>query len=365
MIRKSVWEEVFYKNSYDLIVVGGGLVGQSIAHFYKKKHPEESVLILERGQHPIGASSRNAGFTCIGSVTEHLANLEHESEESLKSKIRRRYEGLYLLRATLGDDFIQYQESGGVEIFTDQQQYEIAKNAIPMINEWLFEISGEEEVYHSETYLGIPAIYNKVEGMLHSGMLMNRLMQLNQELGIHYKFSAKVEEIDATNVTLENGSKIGTGKIAVATNAFTSELLPDVEIKPGRGYVFTTKPMGMVEWMGTFHYNKGYVYFRNLGDERMLIGGGRDQDYEGEATTEFGINPTIKDYLINFANDVLELPDNWEIDQEWSGIMAFTEDNQPIVRKVNSNTVAAVGLNGMGVAIGMQVAKEAVELFAV
>lgn len=56
----SYWEK---KNliQYDLILVGAGFVGLSTAIHYKEKHPGRSVLVLERGVFPSGASTRNAG----------------------------------------------------------------------------------------------------------------------------------------------------------------------------------------------------------------------------------------------------------------------------------------------------------------
>jgi hypothetical protein len=360
--RSSVWEHIFDQSHYDLIVVGGGLVGQSIAHFYAKKHPGAEILILERGAHPLGASSRNAGFACIGSVTEHLADLELADEETLLDRIRRRYEGLELLKSTLGTKAIEYSEVGGTEIFTDDKVYHQAIAELGRINQWLKEITGQEEVYSPIEINGYPAIFNKVEGMLHSGKMLKCLQKMNQQRGVQYLWNAEAEQLEEKAVFLSNGRRLKARRIAIATNAFSGKLIPDLKIKPGRGYVFVTKPLLEINWKGTFHYNKGYVYFRNVGDDRILLGGGRDQDLKGEETTEFGINPEIKQYLINLANEVLKLPGGWDIELEWSGIMAFTEDHQPILRAFNDHGVLACGLNGMGVAIGMQVGKEAVEL---
>ncbi|HBQ61503.1 MAG TPA: FAD-dependent oxidoreductase, partial [Balneolaceae bacterium] len=58
--ERSFWESELYERTYDLIVIGGGLTGQSTAHFFKKKNPKASVMVLDRGFFPIGASTRNA-----------------------------------------------------------------------------------------------------------------------------------------------------------------------------------------------------------------------------------------------------------------------------------------------------------------
>ena len=94
----------------------------------------------------------------------------------------------------------------------------------------------------------------------------------------------------------------------------------------------------------------------------MLLGGARSLDIDVETTTEFGTNQKIRDHLIQFADEVLELPHNWEIEKEWSGIMGFTSTKSPILKKVSGKTVIAAGLSGMGVALGMQLGREASEL---
>ena len=66
--------------------------------------------MIDRGFYPIGASTRNAGFACIGSVGELMADLEIEIEEVVKQRIQDRYHGLLLLREVLGDDNIDYSD---------------------------------------------------------------------------------------------------------------------------------------------------------------------------------------------------------------------------------------------------------------
>lgn len=361
----SYWEKELYNVSYDLIVVGAGLTGQSAAYFFKKNNPKAKVLVVDRGFFPIGASTRNAGFACIGTIGEHIADLEIDSESRLRARIKNRYEGLQLLRETLGDDAINYEHTGGWEIFTEEAEFIKAKDQIGKFNGWMKELIGIESFYKAAVYFGKPAISIPSEGMLHPGKMIRKLYDLNRGIGVEFRFNTPVESIDveSTSVLCENGIELKAEKLVVATNAFTRRLLPEKIIKPGRGYVFVTKPMDVIEWKGTFHFNKGYVYFRNLGEDRILLGGGRNVDQQTEETDEFGINPSIKEYLVNFANEVMELPDGWEMEQEWSGIMGFTESKSPTLEKVGENTLVVAGLSGMGVALGMQLGKTAASSF--
>ena len=357
--RISFWEKELYNRVYDVIVVGAGLTGISAAYFYKKERPSASVLVIDRDFYPIGASTRNAGFACIGTIGEHLADLEIDTETQLKERIKNRYNGLSLLRQTLGDDAIDYQHTGGWEVFMDKEEFLKSKNEIDRFNTWMLELTGETKLYKVGTYLGIPAIFNRHEGMLHPGKMIKKLYELALKCGIEVRWNTPIKNVCGKKgeIETESGIKIKADHVVITTNAFTKKLLPKIDIKPGRGYVFVTKKIPLLQWKGTFHYNKGYVYFRNVGAQRMLVGGGRNIDNVVEETFDFGVNPTIKEYLINVANEILQLPKGWSIEQEWSGIMGFTDSKKPIVRQVSQKCTVVAGLSGMGVALGMQLGK--------
>lgn len=356
----SFWEDALINRKYDLIVVGAGLTGQSIAHFYKKEHPAARVLLLDRGFYPLGASTRNAGFACFGSVTEHMADLKIEDEAKIIDRIRRRIEGLNLLRSTLGDEAIGFETTGGCELFTDREIFEQARDFIPECNRWLKRVSGVDEVYEPSDINGYPGINIKLEGALHPGKMMQRLQDLNTGMGIEYRWQTTVQDIDGDKgvVLLESGHSLKAEKIAVAVNSFTSSLMPAKNVEPGRGYVFVTKPLKKLNWKGVFHYDGGYVYFRNVGENRLLLGGARNTDRSTEQTTEFGTNRSIKAHLSDFASGVLKLEDDWDIEREWSGIMGFTQTKSPILEMQSDRVLLAAGLSGMGVALGMQLGRE-------
>lgn len=359
--ERSFWENELYASAWDLIIAGGGLTGQSIALFYKRAHPKARVMVIDRGFFPLGASTRNAGFACFGSVTEHMADMELEEEKNIITRIGRRVNGLKLLRETLGDEQIDYAEPGAWEIFTDEEKYEEAVLKLDLFNSWLNEAAGLKNVYAQGEFNGFPAISIKHEGCLHPGKMMKTLYHKNLELGVEFRWNTRINSLETewSNVVLENGITLQAHKLAVAANSFTPDLLTDIGIVPGRGFVFITKPIPDLAWKGTFHYDRGYYYFRSVGNDRLLLGGARSLNIEVETTTEFGVNPIIKNHLVDFAHNVLKLPSGWEIEQEWSGIMGFTSTKSPVLQKKGANCVVAAGLSGMGVALGMQLGREA------
>jgi glycine/D-amino acid oxidase-like deaminating enzyme len=358
----SYWEKTSFLEPRDLIIIGAGIVGMSAGLFYKRANPKAQVLILDKGFMPEGASTRNAGFACIGSVGEHVSDMEKEAAEKIRIRIAMRYRGLQLLRSTLGDDAIRYEPTGGYELFTSADEHDEAAQHIPAFNGWVEELISEKQVYKSSTLNGYPIIFNRLEGMLHPGKMMQRLLGLTAQEGVEVQWKCPVSELaDDGSVVLEGGIELRSKQVLVACNGFTSRLLPGIGIRPARGFVMVTNEQEILPWRGTFHHDRGYIYFRNL-DNRLLIGGARNLAAQEEETDRFGVNPVIKNHLCTFASEVLRLSPEWKIDYEWSGIMGFTDTKTPVLKRLDSTRVVAAGLSGMGVAIGMQIGKEAAAL---
>ena len=100
-----------------MAIIGSGIVGLSAALALLDRQPQLSVAVIERGVLPEGASTRNAGFACFGSMTELLDDLETMPESDVFALVERRFKGLQRLRKRVGDDNLRYEGLGGYEIF--------------------------------------------------------------------------------------------------------------------------------------------------------------------------------------------------------------------------------------------------------
>jgi glycine/D-amino acid oxidase-like deaminating enzyme len=148
-------------------------------------------------------------------------------------------------------------------------------------------------------------------------------------------------------------------KLLFATNAYTSLLVKDIDVKPARAQVLITAPVKNLKVIGAFHYDKGFYYFRNVG-QRLLLGGGRNMDFEGETTTELAITEKIQAKLEKLLAENILPKQPHQIERRWSGIMGMGEGGKfPIVKPLSANVFCAVRLGGMGVAIGTLVGQEA------
>ena len=366
----SYWEKTQLLN-YDLIVLGGGITGMFCALEYRKLNPKASIAILERGLFSNGASTKNAGFACFGSLTELMDDSKNMDNESLCKIVQMRIDGLALLRETLGDKNIDLQWKGGHELFFDKTPN--ALNQIDHFNELLKPIFKKKVFYWNNSKIkqfGFAEdrvkhiIENLFEGQIDTGMMMRALRSIVNEKDISFFSNVTLTDFDFSkdqnhlSLKLKNiDFNFHCNNLAICNNAFASQLFPSLKISPGRGLLILTEPVPNLRLEGTFHYQQGYYYFRNIKD-RILLGGGRSVDFDTETTTSFGVNPKIKNQLIEDLQNFIFPSEKVSLDMEWSGIMAFGKDKMPIVKKHQNNIVIGVKLSGMGVAIGSEIGKK-------
>ena len=375
----SFWERDSFFKDIDVAIIGSGIVGLNAALTLKERYPSVNVAVFERGALPEGASTRNAGFACFGSITELLDDLENHSEEEVFALVEKRYRGLQRLRQRVGDKNLVYEELGGFEIFqkTEPLVFEKCADSLPYFNENVKNIIGKDDVYQlSKGNFGFKnalpnMIQNTVEGQIDTGKMMISLLKLCREKNISIFNGLKINDLYDSNMTegvnsgvkmvTEEGWTISAQKVIVATNGFAQRLLPALDVTPARNQVLMTKPIQDLKIKGCFHYDKGYFYFRNVGN-RILLGGGRNLDFHTEMTDIFGTSDLIQNALVKLLETTILPHQAFEIDGWWSGILGIGKQKKPIVQHVSPNIVVAVRMGGMGVAIGSLVGEEAADL---
>ncbi len=369
----SIWESRSFHGNPDLVVVGAGITGLFTALHHRRKHPQSRVLVLERGPHPSGASVKNAGFACFGSPSELLHDIDTEGEAAALLRVEQRWRGLLELRETLGDAAIGFEAVGGYELFAkDSPLYTRVVERFDALNGALQGIFGQTVFNWADqrkAELGLQAghlTFTPLEGAVDSGMLMRALLAKVQGEGVEVRFKATVEtwedQPNSVEFLLANGEKVKAAQAVIATNGYSRTLIPSIDVLPGRGQVVLTSVIPDLKLKGTFHMDEGFYYFREY-QGRVLLGGGRNLDKAGETTTEDGTTPQIQTALEQVLRDTI-LPDRaFSIDQRWSGVMGFrSQGGPPVVERLSPNVVVAAGLGGIGVAIGIRVARQAVEL---
>ncbi|MBS7256498.1 NAD(P)/FAD-dependent oxidoreductase [Flavobacterium branchiicola] len=366
----SYWELKNWFTNVDYTIVGSGIVGLHAALRLRERFPAAKILVLEKGMLPQGASTKNAGFACFGSISEILEDLKTHSEDDVVSLIEKRWTGLQLLRKRLGDAAIDFKPHGGYELFLKDEEsgFNECVAKIPFINEVLKPLF-KADVFSKEVdrfgFANIQEylVFNPFEAQIDTGNMMQELLKqavsaniliLNQQTVTSYSDTGNHVEV------VLNDFSFKTNKLLFATNGFAHSLTNGA-VRPARAQVLITEPIKDLDIKGTFHLDRGYYYFRNIGD-RILLGGGRNLDFDGETTTEFGQTKIIQNKLEELLKNVILPNQDFQIAHRWSGIMGIGNSKNPVVSQLSENVFCGVRLGGMGVAIGSLIGTELADL---
>jgi gamma-glutamylputrescine oxidase len=373
----SYWERENF-TSYDYIIIGAGIVGINVAIELSIKEPNARIVILERGFLSTGASSRNAGFACIGSLTELLDDLKCNSLDVVMNLLIQRKNGLKRLRNRLGDENIGFEKNGSYELIDDARLEQLGE--LDRVNNEIKQVVGLDAFEWSNAKIATfgfnnknvkALISNKLEGQVHTGKLLKTLMHYATQNGIEIKTGAEVSVIEDcdthVNVIIPDQIRktswnLKSKHVFVCTNAFTNTFYPELDITPGRGQVLITHPICNLPFKGVFHMDGGYIYFREL-EGRVLIGGARNQFFKEETSSEIKVHSAVHKVLEELLVHTILPKHEFEVDLRWAGIMAFGASKKPIVELVSRNVHLAVRMNGMGVAIGSEIANKVVEQY--
>ncbi len=366
----SIWEKESFYAPQDLVIVGAGLMGLWTALELKKQRPSLRITILERNTTPLGASTRNAGFACFGSPTELMQDADTLGPDAMLAVAEMRYKGIQKIRSHFTDEQIGFDACGGYEcINRDYKNWALLPDKINWLNSLLQQITGSEAIFQQTDYklaaMGLQGfdtlIENITEAALHSGKLVQALTQKVQAAGVSILYGMQVTRIEKQSGsmqinTLQNRTFTAV-HVLLCTNAFTSELAPEARIEPARGQVIVTSPIPGLPMKGTFHFDEGFYYWRNLGN-RILLGGARNSAFDEEATTELSGSDTVRKALEDFLIKHLHPSLSYSIEHHWSGVMGFTTDKRPYTNLVHEGVTAAIACNGMGVALTPVVAEQ-------
>lgn len=366
----SYWEIKNWFTNIDYTIVGSGIVGLHCALELRERFPDSKILVLEKGILPQGASTKNAGFACFGSMSEIIDDLKSHSEEEVIQLIQKRWDGLQLLRKRLGDQTIDFKPYGGYELFlkNDENTYNECLQKLSFINDILKPLF-KSEVFNKEVdrfnfkEIQDYIIFNPFEAQIDTGNMMQALLKeaISKNILIlnQVEVSSFIDNKNSVELVV-NDFSFKTNKLLFATNGFASQLTNNA-VQPARAQVLITEPIPNLGIRGTFHLDKGYYYFRNF-EDRILLGGGRNTDFEGETTTDLSQTEKIQNRLEQLLKKVILPHQEYKIAHRWSGIMGIGSHKKPIVSQLSENVYCGVRMGGMGVAIGSLIGKELAEL---
>lgn len=179
------------KQSVDYLIVGGGIVGLTVAHELRKRYPAASIALLEKeaalGKH---ASGRNSGVLHSGIYYDG---------STLKAKVCA--EGARRMKAFAAEHGINCQHSGKVIVATSPQDLPVIDRLLKNAQEngIRAERLDEQGVHKIEPHAGVyqQGIHCPDTAVIDSKAVISKLQELLTAEGVKIFFGASLISINA------------------------------------------------------------------------------------------------------------------------------------------------------------------------
>jgi sarcosine oxidase subunit beta len=230
--------------NYDVIVIGGGVVGSCVSYYLTKENL--SVGVIERRY--IGAGTSGATIALVSAAIKKPLSYALFTARSRK---------LYMeLEDELGIDF-HYDRCGLIWLRRDEEQIKEAKKLIAEYRPAGFDVRlvDRKELEELEPELGpeltaLGAMYAADDGHLDPFALMRGLHNKAKERGAEFYYYTEVTNIDVTGKIIKVNTTKGRleGKILVIAAGAWSPLVTQMlgvglPMRPVHGQVLVTQPV--------------------------------------------------------------------------------------------------------------------------
>lgn len=327
----------------DVLVIGGGITGVGLLWWLRG---QADVVLVERDHLAAGASGRNAGFLLEGVAACHAVAARRYGREraaALRAFTAATHD---LLAEALAGRAAGYRRLGSfVEAGAPDEARDLEESAA-LLREDGFDVRWDGS-----------RLDNPRDGELDPVEAVRVLAADAPGGAIREGVAVDALEPSAAGVRVHaGGAECDAGAVVLATNAYTALLVPEVPISPVRAQMAATGPDARRLVERPTYADRGYQYWRQRSDGRVLIGGYRDRALEEEVGYDAVTTPTLQAYLDRHLH---RLGAAAPVTHRWAGIMGFTADELPIVGPLPGvpNVWASAGYNGHGLAFAFHCAR--------
>ncbi|KAI8913637.1 FAD dependent oxidoreductase [Gorgonomyces haynaldii] len=333
----------------DVLVIGCGISGASIVHHLVQLSPNTDIVVMEARQLSGGATGRNGGLLWP-SMPDRWSTLVQtygmsESKRMLEFSLENCKQMQQFCDQLDTNDplypHLHQFKDGALHLMDSKEDFEIWKQEIANmkqnggvldIDTWTTEQVVEKLGPLGKHYYG--AVHDKLAFRIRPAYFVYHLMKQAVQKGsvnVHTECLVQSVKKDGDVFVVKSGhGEIRAKKVVYCTNAYTDALVK-YKIKPIRNQVIVTEPLTYMFDIGVTA-NSGYEYFSQREDGRIILGGmrylapnsdvGNGDDAHLNEKVSKGLRHYLKEQFPRLATEVQE---------EWAGIMGWTEDKLPLV----------------------------------
>jgi glycine/D-amino acid oxidase-like deaminating enzyme len=332
----------------DVLVIGGGIAGTSLLHLLEARGFD--AVLVERSRLAAGASGRNAGFLLAGVADCYAEAVRIYGREKAREVWHITNENQDRMLEAAGGDDVGHRRLGSVTLASGDDERDRLEASDQLLREDGFDAHWDGQ-----------RLINPRDGEINPAAMVGALARRARPGAIREGVEVTAIEPGGGEVTVRAGEgECRAGIVILATNGYTSLLVPQLKIQPTRAQMLASAPVsGRVCDVPTYSHF-GYRYWRQLVSGEVLIGGWRDTSLASEITYEDEPTPQIQGHL----DGQLARMGGAEVTHRWAGIMGFTDSGLPMVGPVEGmkGVYSCAGFNGHGMGFAFMSAKRCVEL---
>ena len=321
----------------DVAIVGAGIAGIATGYFLASSGAK--VVVLDARGVAEAASGRNAGFLLAGVAENFVAASRRYGERSALRIWRFTERTQVLVRSLVAEHAIDcaLRWNGSDQIAGDDGEWrEIEESARRLSSEGV--AVSVDPASRSATYAD--------DGELHPVRWVRGLATAAANKGAEIHESTRVDAITPGEARTAAGV-VRAGAIVLCVNAYTAHLTT-TRVRAVRGQMLATAPAPPV-FARPAYAHRGYRYWRQTIDGRVLVGGWRDTAADVEVGEDERTTDAIQGQLEEFLRaQRVAAP----VTHRWAGTMGFSHDALPYVGRIGPGAFVCGGFTGHGMAFG-------------
>ena len=344
---------------FDVVIIGGGIIGAGCAYMLSRRQ-NLKVALVESGKLAHGSSGRNGGFVLRGIQSYYNNAIKLYGRPTASQVIQFAEENQRLIKEFV-DKFgncFDYEDCGSYLLACSLEELEELSESAQLMREDGFDLEFLKEDPLERDYYG--AMVNPLDVGINPVKLVRALASASHARIFENETVVRIE-YDG-NVSVQTAARtLRCDRALLATNAYTPLLLSwfTDKLQPARGQALVTKPLRKQILDKLCYANYGWEYFRQLSDNRLLLGGCRQMFLNEELGYADMTTKQVQNALQGYLKDRFPDVAGVAIDYRWSGLMGFTADGLPLVGEHDQipGLFFAVGFNGHGLGYGLNMSK--------
>ncbi len=381
----SIWQQAHRRRetAYDVIVVGGGIVGCSTAYWLGRQQPSLRVGLLEAGALGTGASGRNAGFVLQGTHADYRSDMARYGERTARRLWNFTRENRDLLAAELRGTAFDWRSDGSLTAAGSADEAVRLRSSLSHLR-----TAGASAIYLDPEEANDRVGASGFEGGLFvttggvvDPLRLVRHVAAQSDADIHTQHPVRHMHWRNASVLLDTPTRrFRADRVVLALGPSLPDLVPPTSavVRPVRAQMLATAPADTRHVPVPVYSHRGGFYVRQLQDGRVLAGGGRHQHRDAEETSTDSTTPAVQATIERYLHTHFPWTQSLSVEQRWSGTMGFSPDGRPVVGRVpeHAEGVFATGFTGHGMGYGFRMGRllatlvgeerpQALELFTV